>query len=305
MQLGFDPARFIGSSDAVLVLESDVPWIPSRVSPPKDGKVVHIGPDPLFRNLPIRGFTCDLAIEAAVGEALRELGEALAPLADEDTIVKRRGRVTKERAALAESLRRQRESASGASPIHPAWVSHCIGAAKGEDAIVVNEYPLMLAHCGFERPDRFFGSSSASGLGWGFGAALGAKLAAPERLVIATLGDGAFLFSNPVAAHYAARMHDLPILVIVFNNAMWNAVRRSTLTMYPSGSAAKSNKAPLIHLDELPAFEQICAAAGGYGERVEDPAALPDALERAIRVVTQERRQALLNVICGAPDGPI
>jgi acetolactate synthase-1/2/3 large subunit len=48
----------------------------------------------------------------------------------------------------------------------------------------------------------------------------------------------------------------------------------------------------------LPAFEQVCAAAGGYGERVEDPSTLPAALERAIRAVTVEKRQALLNVIC-------
>jgi len=54
------------------------------------------------------------------------------------------------------------------------------------------------------------------------------------------------------------------------------------------------NKPPLIDLDELPAFEQVCAAAGGYGERVEDPAAL----DRAVRAVTVEKRQALLNVIC-------
>jgi acetolactate synthase-1/2/3 large subunit len=54
----------------------------------------------------------------------------------------------------------------------------------------------------------------------------------------------------------------------------------------------------LSELNELPAFEQVCAAAGGYGERVEDPADVPAALARAITAVTQERRQALLNIIC-------
>jgi acetolactate synthase-1/2/3 large subunit len=52
-------------------------------------------------------------------------------------------------------------------------------------------------------------------------------------------------------------------------------------------------------LGKLPAFERICEAAGGYGERVDDPAVLPEALERAMSVVKNERRQALLNVICG------
>jgi acetolactate synthase I/II/III large subunit len=54
-----------------------------------------------------------------------------------------------------------------------------------------------------------------------------------------------------------------------------------------------------VQLKNLPAFERICEAAGGYGERIEDPAALPAALERTLAVVTNERRQALLNVICG------
>jgi acetolactate synthase-1/2/3 large subunit len=183
-------------------------------------------------------------------------------------------------------------------PIHMAWASACIARVKPEDAIIVNEYTLMPEHCGSNRPGSYFGSSTASGLGWGGGAALGAKLAAPDRLVISVLGDGSHMFGNPVAVHHASAMHKLPVLFVVMNNSMWGAVRRATLGMYPQGEAARSNKPPLIDLDELPAFEEVCAAAGGYGERVEDPAALPAALDRAARAVTVEKRQALLNVIC-------
>jgi acetolactate synthase-1/2/3 large subunit len=179
-----------------------------------------------------------------------------------------------------------------------AWASACIARVKPEDAILVNEYTLMPEHCGSNLPASYFGSSTASGLGWGGGAALGAKLAAPDRLVIAVLGDGSHMFGNPVAVHHASAVHKLPVLFVVMNNSMWGAVRRATLGMYPQGEAARSNKPPLIDLDELPAFEEVCAAAGGYGERVEDPAALPAALDRAVRAVTVEKRQALLNVIC-------
>ena len=83
------------------------------------------------------------------------------------------------------------------------------------------------------------------------------------------------------------------------NNSMWGAVQRSTLAMYADGRAARSNAPAFVRLDKLPAFEQICAAAGGYGERVDDPVALPAALERALSAVKNERRQALLNVMCG------
>jgi acetolactate synthase I/II/III large subunit len=45
----------------------------------------------------------------------------------------------------------------------------------------------------------------------------------------------------------------------------------------------------------------VCQASGGWAEKVEDPSALPDALRRALKVVREERRQALLNVICKKP----
>ena len=130
------------------------------------------------------------------------------------------------------------------------------------------------------------------------GAALGAKLAEPEKLVIATLGDGSYIFANPVAAHYAAHQHQLPVLFVVFNNSMWGAVRRATMKVYPDGAASAANKNVLMDLDGLPAFEQICMAAGGYGERVELASELPAALKRALKVVREEKRQALINVIC-------
>jgi acetolactate synthase-1/2/3 large subunit len=45
----------------------------------------------------------------------------------------------------------------------------------------------------------------------------------------------------------------------------------------------------------------VCRASGGWAEKVDDPAALPDMLQRALKVVRQEKRQALLNVICKKP----
>jgi len=219
---------------------------------------------------------------------------------DEALLAQRRKWLGKKRAALLADMAATRESAVSRSPLHPAWVSSCIGKARDERAILVNEYTLQLDHCSVEHPDCYFGSSSASGLGWGAGAALGAKLGAQDRDVIAVLGDGAYLFSNPVAVHHAAALHELPVLFVVMNNQMWNAVRHFTLAMYPNGEAARSNDQPFTRLHKLPAFEQVCIAAGGYGERVEDPAELPAALSRALTVVRQEKRQALLNVICGA-----
>ena len=54
---------------------------------------------------------------------------------------------------------------------------------------------------------------------------------------------------------------------------------------------------PLCELAPSPAYDAICEASGGYGERVDDPARLQAALARALDVVRRERRQALLDVI--------
>jgi len=299
MNLGFDPGGLVRKADAILVLESDVPWIPSRAAPSRGCKVIHCGLDPLFTRYPIRGFPCDLAITGSTAAIVSALSAALEDSIDDDAIARRRRFISKEREALAATRKTALDAAARKMPLHPAWVSHCIDRAKHARSIVINEYTLFPEYCSFEAPDLYFGSSSASGLGWGAAAALSAKLARPEAQVLAVIGDGAYMFSNPAAVHHASALHDLPVLFVVMNNAMWGAVERSTLAMYPDGFAAKSNDPCFVGLEKLPAFEKICEAAGGYGERVEDPGALPAALQRGLSVVANERRQALLNVICG------
>ncbi|OYV38787.1 MAG: hypothetical protein B7Z80_09070 [Rhodospirillales bacterium 20-64-7] len=139
----------------------------------------------------------------------------------------------------------------------------------------------------------------AGGLGWGFPAALGVKLASQESLVVAVLGDGAYMFANPTACHYTAQMQNLPVLTVIYNNALYGAVRRATLDMYARGVAAEDDGRYLADLP-APAFEKIVAAHDGYGERVERPADLPAALQRAAAAV-RAGQQALVNVVCAMP----
>lgn len=93
-------------------------------------------------------------------------------------------------------------------------------------------------------------------------------------------------------------MRKLPLLVLVFNNQMYGAVRNSTAAMYPHGASAADGNTLLADLSPAPAFEQVVQASGGYGERVHDPVQLPAALARALHAVTSEQRQALLNIVC-------
>jgi acetolactate synthase-1/2/3 large subunit len=209
-------------------------------------------------------------------------------------------RIAARRSRLTERMRMRRaqlaKDAAATDKISPEYLSHAIGEAVGPDAVIFNEYPLRGDHCPREHPGTYFGLSPAGGLGWGLGAALGAKLAAPDKLVVATLGDGAYMFANPTAGHWVAGAHKLPILTIIFNNSRYGAVRRSTLAMFKDGAAGESDGRFLADLDPSPAYETLANAQGAYAERVERPADLPDALARAKEAVLNGR-QALLNVI--------
>ena len=91
-------------------------------------------------------------------------------------------------------------------------------------------------------------------------------------------------------------MQKLPVLTVIYNNALYGAVRRATLDMFGNGVAAQGDGRLLADLP-APNFEKIVVAHDGHGERVERPADLPAALRRAAAAV-RGGQQALVNVIC-------
>jgi acetolactate synthase-1/2/3 large subunit len=293
MQAGWDPHTFFKDADLVLVVECDVPWIPAQGNPKADAPIVHIGADPLFARYPLRGFRTDVALTGVAGPtlmALLERAQKHAP--SQDKLKARREGLSLE----IKNVRSKTRSGVTGNTITARSLSAAISSIAGEDSIIVNEYPLLLEEMEIRSAGNYYASASAGGLGWGLGAALGAKLAAPAKTVICTVGDGAYMFGNPTAAHFVSEAMRLPALFVVFNNARWAAVHRSTLAMYPKGSAAKMSEPPFATLEPSPRFEHVVRASGGHGESVTDAKALLPALERAMKVVREEKRQALLNV---------
>ena len=303
MHLGFDPDSLLQAADLIIVADCDVPWIPGKRSPRPDAKIIHLGVDPLFTAYPMRGFASDLAITGLLSETLSALTEALATRhgAAASRVEARRERLAGERAAQRKAWSEQLARTRDAQPMSPVWISHCIDQIKNDDDIIIKESPLVMEQIRFNKPGTMFYSGAGGGLGWSLGASLGVKAAAPDRRVICTVGDGSYMFGNPLAAHYVSAAENLPTLTIVFNNQMWGAVKRTTREVYPDGHAAKSGREPLTYFDREMGFEKSIEVAGGYGERVADPEALPGALERALKVVETDKRQALLNVICRGP----
>ncbi|MGH8149537.1 MAG: thiamine pyrophosphate-dependent enzyme, partial [Steroidobacteraceae bacterium] len=202
-------------------------------------------------------------------------------------------------AARREAVSARRRQVAAEHRMTRAWLNHCLNEVAPRDAIVVNEYWVDRELFDRELAGSYFATPPAGGLGWGLPAALGMSQAARDRVVIAAVGDGAYLFANPAACHQAAAAHALPVLTIVCNNRRWAAVEWAAVGLYPQGHAARQGTpAPLSSLAPTPDFELYARASGGHGETVSDAAELPGALRRALDVVRGERRQALVNVLC-------
>jgi acetolactate synthase-1/2/3 large subunit len=300
MFIGVHPAEAIAQADAVLIIDCEVPWWPSKVSPLPHAKLIHVAPDPMFNRYPVRGFQMDLAISGSSSQALEMLEQALQmACSTQPALVASRqaqfkaisGERTRKLQALVQSMQQH-------TPLHPAWIAHCINQVIDDDTIIINEMGVPMDFLALKTPRSYLSSSLAGGLGFGLGAAVGAKLGAPDKKVILIVGDGSYMFGCPTAAHHVARMYGLPTTTLVMNNARWNAVRRSTLGMYPEGQASKEAMMPLVSLGESPAYEGIMQACGGIGEKVEDPAALIAALQRCL-AANANGQSALLNLVTG------
>lgn len=303
MYAGGNPNAYVERADAILVVDSATPWLPSQVKPVEDCKVIHMAPDPHYSYLPIRGFRADIALACDSAMGLSALHEAMSAhkKSGDQYRDKRRSATEEEHNKLEEEWAKKLEQVRDTTPLHPAFISHCISQIADADTIFAKESQLQVQYLDTSKPTKILNAGASSGLGHGMGVALGAKLADREKLVIGTHGDGSYMFNCPISAHYVSAEQELPILTIVFNNQKWQAVRGSALSLNPDGYAAKANQPPLMYFTVDQHYERAVEVSGGYGEQVNDPKDMMPALERALKAVTVEKRQALLNVTASDP----
>jgi acetolactate synthase-1/2/3 large subunit len=301
LHLGFDPGTLLSKADVILVIDCDVPWTPSVHKPNANARVIHLGVDPLQSRYPVWGFPVDLAVAADAAVTVPLLTAALQKhrTGRENALAQRFQRLQKEHEEQRASWQQDAEEKGRSPALTFEWISYCLNQLKDDDMIFVNEYDLSLRHIEFNTPGSYLGFSPAGGLGWGVGGALGVKLGAPDKTIISVVGDGTYLFSVPSACHMVSAMYDLPILVVVCNNGGWSATQLATRGVHPHGWAVRTENFPFGRFAVQPAYEMFAQACGGHGEAVHSPQELPGALRRALRIVREEKRQALVNVDCG------
>ncbi|MFD6995719.1 aldehyde dehydrogenase family protein [Streptomyces mirabilis] len=233
-------------------------------------------------------------LEGNVANTLRQLTKrAKAAHADETAVAAATARrcAQEERHADEQAAIAAAEAkAAGAEGIDPVLVAATLrGLLDGRDAIVVDETithsRVVKRHVQTSDPDSYF--YVQGGLGQGIAVALGVKLAARARLVVLTIGDGAFAY-NPVSPSYdAAKAYDLPLLIVVFNNRVYKSMNLNHRRFYPEGAAAETGEWLGTDLHRLPRLAQFAEPFGMHTETVDAPDALAPALERALKAVAE------------------
>ena len=294
----YQGAASLKEADVVLVLEAYVPWIPGPDAPSDDAYVAVVDVDPVRPRIATYEFTADVRLTAdsllALG-ALEAAARKLLSPADSRRIAERNVRWAETSRRRWEELERDALARADKQPIDPLWLCYQLGQVADDNCIVMDETVsakpnryLRLARAG-----SYFSNPASCG-GWATGAALGAKIAAPDRDVIAVCGDGFYMFGTPTAALWAAAHHRAPFMTVIFNNRSYSTGTALVNATFQNSYAAKVDFEG-GYFDPPIDYAQEAQAAGAYGETVRDPAEVGPALRRGLKE-TRQGRPAVISV---------
>ncbi|KAF1851626.1 thiamine pyrophosphate enzyme [Cucurbitaria berberidis CBS 394.84] len=256
------------NADMILLLECDVPWIPSKNPPAHNTRIYHLDIDPLNQQIPVSFFPAHGRWRADCYTALNQLvsyitkspfGKALQHVSYQErktTLVE----APKERLdEIATRCRLDDEESLDASNI-----GYLLKRTLPESTVFVIE-AVTYAHwigCG------------ATGIGWSNGAALGVKMALDDAVpttgrpqpsfVCQVVGDGSFMCAAPSSSLWVASKYNIPVLTIVLNNGGFNAPRKSTQIVYPEGlNKGATGDEMNISFEPSPNYAALAEAASG------------------------------------------
>jgi acetolactate synthase I/II/III large subunit len=303
LYLGQQIEPLLDEMDLALLVESRAPWYPPS-NVPQDTRIVSISSNPLKENMVYQTMHAEDYLEGDTATTLRLLSTALRTLSpDAKTIEQRRARWRSAHDEWKARLSAAEETAEQADTITPPLVMKALREVLPPEVCVVDETIVhqtgIREHLMWDDPLTFF--RAPSGLGQGLGYALGVKLALPDRPVAVTIGDGSLMYNPLVPTLALADEHDLPLLILVFNNSQYAVMKHFHKRFYPDGVAVGDDDYYGVNI-KGPKYEKAAAMVGGYSQRVEDPAELRDALEAAYASV-RAGKTAILNLIMPGDGG--
>src|SRR5437879_906519 len=263
----------VGGDLFTLSLPDDVDPMPPGIT------IVHLDVNPweLGKNYPAA-----VAIQGDPKATLPELGEAVRRLTSKEghpDAPRRRGAVRAAWESERAELARRAEAEAARVPIQPLTLVHELARRAPANAVIVDE-----SISSAQGVRHFFGCADAKsffgirggGIGWGLPAALGVKLALRDRPVLALVGDGSAMYTNP--ALWAAARESLAVVYVIFNNASCRSLQQRTRAL--KGFSAEDDRYVGMDLEPLIDFVGMARALGVPGERVEKTPEIAPAVER-------------------------
>jgi acetolactate synthase-1/2/3 large subunit len=295
---GFQHGKHLAAADVGLMVDIDVPWIPTEIEANPATWWGQVDIDVLKSASPMWSFPGNLRIQGDSGRILTQLVEMLEAQA---TASFRQEAARRVEALAGAGEERKRNAAKLAadkgkpSQINPHYLSAEIGKAIAPTDVVVNEAIRNAGAVSLQiaRPlPATMIKSGGGGLGSSAGTALGIKLANPDMTVVQIVGDGSFYFNNPAAVLATSKQYDLPLFTVVLDNTGWSAVKQATLRVYPKGEAQEIGAFQAQLAPDMD-FAKIAEAAGAYGEKLTDPEQVPAAIARCLEAVRGGRSAVL------------
>jgi benzoylformate decarboxylase len=265
-------------------------YLPDRVIK-DETRCIHIEEDPWEIG---KVFPVDVGIIADARSALRALLEIYPRVAaDANGRNERLELINNAQQQIKVEIENRTRQGWDATPINTARLVRTMDRLIEKDALIVNESPtskdILMANFRFSAARSYFSNSSGGYLGWGLGAAIGAKLASPRRRVVACLGDGCAMFG--LQGLWTLAKYRVPLTVVVFNNRAYMAVKNQFRGSEERVRIAAEMGAEITGPDLN--FARLAETFGIHGQRVEQPDAIEPALKRAL----EQNGPALVDVV--------
>jgi len=184
------------------------------------------------------------------------------------------------------------------SPIHPDRLGYEMSKVLDKDAVIVSENfggSYQFFSFGLREDETMWMFNTSYSLGWGVGAAIGAKLGRPDRQVVLSIGDGSVMYS--ASGFWTQARYGIPVLTVVWNNKNYQTVRRS-FARYKGKMAETDHYAGIYLGDPDIDFVKLAQSQGVAGERVKSPEDIESSLKRGVQK-TKDGKPYLIDVLVG------
>jgi thiamine pyrophosphate-dependent acetolactate synthase large subunit-like protein len=245
-------------------------------------------------------------VAADVKQVAQDLVAAIKSLATAERLKQIRGNRLEQTRQYTERVRQARADAMKAhwndTPLTWERLGADINEASERDAYIVPEFgtegPKALTQFTFAEGEKtLIGRTSGAALGWGVGAAVGVKVARPDKQVIAMQGDGGFLFGSQPMALWTMSRYQIPVTTVIFNNRCYNETRERAFA--EDGRQAQTGTDMLSYLGDPDVdYVKLAAAFGVPGEQVTTPDQIKPAMKRAAQAA-QDGKAYLIDALVG------